>query len=52
MKKSEWEKSKVIYWKDELNDDFYSPSCMREQELEELSKLEHKLTKQEKHFCL
>ena len=22
MKKSEWEKSKVIYWKDELNDDF------------------------------
>lgn len=37
-----------VLFSDELNDDFYSPSCMREGELEELSKLEHKLTKQEK----
>ena len=37
-----------VLFSDELNKDFYSPSCMREQELEELTKLEHKLTKQEK----
>ena len=37
-----------VLFSDELDKEFYSPSCMRERELEELVKLEHKLTKQEK----
>ena len=32
---------------DEFDKECYSPSCMNENELEELSKLEHKLTKEE-----
>ncbi len=36
-----------VLFSDELDDEFYSPSCMNEHELEELSKLEHKLTKEE-----
>lgn len=32
---------------DEFDKEYYSPSCMNEKELEELSKLEHKLSKEE-----
>lgn len=36
-----------VLFSDELDEKFYSPSCMNERELEELSKLEHKLTNEE-----
>lgn len=36
-----------VLFSDEFDKDCYSPSCMNEKELEELSKLEHKLTKEE-----
>jgi len=36
-----------VLFSDELDEKLYSPSCMNEHELEELSKLEHKLTKEE-----
>ena len=36
-----------VLFSDEFDSDFFSPSCMNEKELEELSKLEHKLTKDE-----
>ena len=36
-----------VVFSDEYNKDCYSPSCMKENELEELIKIEHKLSKQE-----
>ena len=36
-----------VLFSDEFDKECYSPSCMNENELEELSKLEHKLTKEE-----
>lgn len=36
-----------VLFSEKLDEDCYSPSCMNENELEELSKLEHKLTKEE-----
>lgn len=36
-----------VLFSDEFDKECYSPSCMNEKELEELSKLEHKLTKEE-----
>lgn len=36
-----------VLYSDEYDSDCFSPSAMRENELEELSKLEHKLTKEE-----
>lgn len=36
-----------VLFSDEFDKECYSPSCMNENELEELSKLEHKLTKNE-----
>lgn len=35
-----------VLFSDEFDKNYYSPSCMNENELEELSKLEHKLTKE------
>lgn len=36
-----------VLFSDEFDKNYYSPSCMNESELEELLKLEHKLTKEE-----
>ncbi len=36
-----------VLFSDEFDKECYSPSCMNENELEELSKLEHRLTKEE-----
>lgn len=36
-----------VLFSDEFDKECYSPSCMNEKELEELSKLEHKLSKEE-----
>ena len=36
-----------VLFSDEFDKNYYSPSCMNESELEELSKLEHKITKEE-----
>ena len=36
-----------VLFSDEFDEKCFSPSCMNEKELEELSKLEHKLTKEE-----
>lgn len=36
-----------VLFSDEFDNDCFSPSCMNEKELEESSKLEHKLTKEE-----
>lgn len=36
-----------VLFSDEFDKECYSPSCMNEKELKELSKLEHKLTKEE-----
>lgn len=36
-----------VLFSDEYDKECYSPSCMNEKEFEELSKLEHKLTKEE-----
>lgn len=36
-----------VVYSDEYDENCYSPACMRENELEELTKLEHKLSKEE-----
>ena len=41
------ESNLYVLFSDDFDNDCFSPSCMNENELEQLSKLEHKLTKEE-----
>lgn len=45
LKDKDW--NLYVVFSDEYNENCYSPACMRENELEELTKLEHKLSKEE-----